>query len=282
LENAMQEYFTTLAENFIYSIPNLVAAILILFISIYGGVLLSRILWRVLERNNAEPGIMHLLTKTLKWTFIILGIVTALQRFFNVTAFLTGLGIIGFTVGFAMQNIVQNFVSGVILLVQQPFKVGHSVGIAGFDGTVLKIGLRTTEMKALDGRIVFLPNADVLSQPIINYTRASLRRVELPIGVAYDSNPDVVRAIILDELRNVTGFLAAPEPQVLFHTFGASSIDINVLFWVDTAIASPLAAKDNALINIKKAFEKKKVEIPYPIQVQIDRKASPASKRKTK
>jgi small conductance mechanosensitive channel len=279
----MQEYFTTLAENFVNSIPNLVAAILILIISIYGGVLLSRILRRVLERSNAEPGITHLLTKTLRWTIIFLGIIASLQRFFNVTAFLTGLGIIGFTIGFAMQNIMQNFVSGVILLVQQPFRVGHSVGIAGFDGTVLKIGLRTTEIKALDGRIVFLPNADVLAQPIINYTRADLRRVELPIGVAYDSNPDLIRVIILDELKNVTGFLSLPEPQVLFHTFGASSIDLNVFFWVDTSIASPLTAKDEALTLIKNAFEKKKIEIPYPIQVQynkIIKKPLPSQKAK--
>lgn len=278
----MQEYFTTLAENFLNSIPNLVAAILILIFSIYGGVLLSRILRRVLERNHAEPGITHLLTRTLRWTIIFLGVIASLQRFFNVTAFLTGLGIIGFTIGFAMQNIMQNFVSGVILLVQQPFRVGHNVGIAGFDGTVLKIGLRTTEIKALDGRIVFLPNADVLAEPIINYTRADLRRIELPIGVAYDSNPDLVREIILDELKNVTGFLGLPEPQVFFHTFGASSVDLSVFFWVDTSIISPLAAKDDALTRIKNAFEKKKIEIPYPVQVQIDRKSSPAPRRKTK
>lgn len=279
----MQEYFTTLAENFMNSIPNLIAAFLILFIGIYGGILLSNLLWRMLERNNAEPGITHLLTRTIRWTIIFLGIIAALQRFFNVTAFLTGLGIIGFTIGFAMQNIMQNFVSGVILLVQQPFRVGHSVGIAGFDGTVLKIGLRTTEIKALDGRIVFLPNADVLAQPIINYTRANLRRVELPIGVAYDSNLDIVREIVLDELKNVSGFLSSPEPQVLFHTFGASSIDLNVFFWVDTSIISPLAAKDEALTCIKNAFEKKKIEIPYPIQVQYNKVIKkPSSRQKAK
>lgn len=276
----MQEYFAALAENFVKSIPNFFIAILILVISIYGGVLLARILRRVLERNNAEPGITHLLTKTIQWTFIILGTITALQRFFNVTAFLTGLGIIGFTLGFAMQNIVQNFVSGVILLVQQPFRVSDNVGIAGFDGTVLKIGLRTTEIKALDGRIVFLPNADVLAQPIVNYTRANQRRVELPISVAYDANPEVIRAIILDELKNITGFIKMPEPLVLFHTFGTSSIDLNVLFWVDTSLASPPVAKDTALTNIKKAFEQKQIEIPYPIQVQIDRKPSPKRKAK--
>ncbi|MCL4273996.1 MAG: mechanosensitive ion channel [Anaerolineales bacterium] len=278
----MQESFETLAENFANSIPNILSALLILVVSYYAGVFLSRLLQRVLQRQNAETGVVHLLTKTLKWTIIVLGFITALQKFFNVTAFLTGLGIVGFTIGFALQNIMQNFVSGVILLVQQPFKVGHVVGIAGHDGTVLKIGLRTTEMKTLDGRIVFLPNADVLSQPIINYTRADLRRVELPIGVAYNSNPEIVRTTILNELKHVKGYVDAPEPLVLFHTFGASSIDLTVFFWEDTSVASPVAAKDEALTRIKAAFEKNKIEIPYPIQVQYQQKQTAAPKRKTK
>lgn len=280
----MQDHFATLAENFINSIPNIITAILILVASVYGGVLLSRLLRRVLQRNNAEPVITHLLTRTLKWTFIILGAITALQRFFNVTAFLTSLGIIGFTVGFALQNIMQNFVSGVILLIQQPFKVGHVVGIAGHDGTVLKIGLRTTEMKTLDGRIVFLPNADVLAQPIVNYTRADLRRVELPISVAYNSDTEFVRGVILDELTKVQGYQNTPEPQVVFHTFGASAINLTVYFWEDTSIVSPLAAKDEALTRIKKAFENKNIEIPYPIQVQYNRTENkkPAKRKPTK
>lgn len=278
----MQEHFSTFVENFANSIPTILSAVLILVVSYYGGVLLSRLLRRVLERQNADAGVTHLLTKTLKWTIIILGVITALQKFFNVTAFLAGLGILGFTIGFALQNIMQNFVSGVILLVQRPFRVGNSVSIAGHDGTVLKIGLRTTEMKTLDGRIVFLPNADVLSQPIINYTRADMRRIELPVGVSYDSDPEMVRRIILGELKHVKGYVDVPEPFVVFHTFGASSIDLTVYFWEDTAIASPLAAKDEALTRIKKAFEKKNIEIPYPIQIQYNRPLKPPSTRKRK
>lgn len=267
----MQEYFSVLAENFIKSVPNIFVAILFLVISYYVGALIGRLLQGVLVRQNAEPGVTHLLSRTVKWTIIFFGIIVALQRFFDVTAFLTGLGIIGFTIGFALQNIMQNFVSGVILLVQQPFRVGHVVGIAGYDGTVLKIGLRTTEMKTHDGRIVFLPNADVLSQPIINYTRAQLRRVELPIGVAYDSNPEKIRNLILDEIKNVNGYVNEPEAQVLFHTFGDSSIALDVFFWIDTSLVSTGVAKDNALEKIKRAFEKSKIEIPYPIQMQMTR-----------
>lgn len=263
----MQEYFSSLAEDIVGSIPNVLTAILIVVISIYAGSGLSRLLKRVLKKQDAEPGVSHLLSQILKWTIISLGVIVALQRFFDVTAFLAGLGILGFTIGFALQNIMQNFVSGIILLVQQPFKVGHVVGIAGYDGTVLKIGLRTTEMKTLDGRIVFLPNGDVLAQPIVNYTRADLRRVELPIGVAYDSDTEVIRAIILDELKNVKGYVQTPEPLVVFHTFGASSIDLTVYFWDDTSVASPPAAKDEALTRIHQAFKKSNIEVPYPVQV---------------
>lgn len=278
----MQEYFSNWIDTFLESLPNVISAILIFVISYYVAVLFSRFLRRVLDRQNADQGVAHLLTRGLKWTLIALGIVTALQRFFDVTAFLAGLGIIGFTVGFALQNIMQNFVSGIILLVQRPFRVGHVVNIAGYDGTVLKIDLRTTEVKTLDGRIVFLPNGDVLAQPIINYTRAETRRVELPIGISYDSDTEKVRKIILDEIKKISGYLDSPEPIVLFQTFGASSIDLTVFFWVDTAINSPIAAKDTALTLIKKAFEKHNIEIPYPIQVQYNRQATSKQNRKTK
>ncbi|MBE0673016.1 MAG: mechanosensitive ion channel [Anaerolineales bacterium] len=279
----MKDFFAMLVEKFAASIPNFFAALLILVISYYGGVLLSRLLKRVLERQNAELGVTHLLSRVLKWSIISLGVIAALQRFFNVTAFLTGLGIIGFTVAFALQNIMQNFVSGVILLVQRPFKVGDTAGIAGYDGTVLKVGLRTTEIKTFDGRIVFLPNADVLSKPIINYTRATLRRVDLAIGVGYASDPENVRTVILNELKYVAGYVDTPEPLVLFHTFADSSINLDLFFWVDTTITSHVAAKDMTLTRIKQAFEKNNIEIPYPIQVQVLRVPEVRTKtRKTK
>lgn len=276
----MSEFLSSLADSTLAVLPNVLTAILIFAISYYAGVWLSRVLRRVLQKQNAEPGVSHLLAQFLKWTIISFGIIAALQRFFNITAFLTGLGIVGFTIGFALQNIMQNFASGVILLVQQPFKVGDNVGIAGFDGAVLKIGLRTTEMKTLDGRIIFLPNADVLSQPIINYTRAKARRVELRISVPYDTDTDLVRSIILNEARSIPGFISLPEPLVLFHTFGAYSIELTLFFWVDTSLTADAIAKDAVLINIKREFSKHEIAVPYPVQVQLQ--AERPVKRKTK
>ena len=276
----MKEFFMQVAEELLKSVPNIIIALLILVLSFYLSKFLGRLLVRALEKQHAASGVSNLLSQLLRASIMALGIVAALQRFFNVTAFLTGLGIIGFTVGFALQNIMQNFASGIILLIQQPFKTGDNVGIAGYDGTVLSIGLRTTELKTFDGRIVFLPNGDVLSQPILNYTSSNRRRVELPIGVAYDSDTDLVRKTILEEVEKVPGYVNEPEPLVLFHTFGESSIDLDVYFWVDTAINSNITGKDIALSRIKRAFEKKKIEIPYPIRTVRMKQTQKTTRRK--
>lgn len=264
------------------SFTNILTALLIFGVSYYAGVWLSRLLNRVLQRSNAEPGVSHLLSQILKWTFISLGFITALQRFFNVTAFLTGLGIIGFTIGFALQNIMQNFVSGALLLVQRPFKIGDSVNIAAFDGVVLKIGLRTTEIQTLDGRIVFMPNADVIAQPIINYTRSDTRRIEIPLSLEHRANFRLARDVILHQIQTIPGFIPDPAPQVLFQNFGASSMDLNVLFWVNTKTVATSTARDEALIRIKESFEKHGVEISRPVQVQIEPGVKTKPKRKTK
>ncbi len=262
----MQTYLINFLQDIKNLLPDLFAALVILLVSAYAAKAIGAVLLRALETRNASAGVSHLLSKTLKWVIISFGIIAALQRFFDITAFLAGLGIIGFTVGFALQNIMQNFVSGIILLVQQPFRIGDTVQISGYDGVALKIDLRTSELKTFDGLIVFLPNADILSKPIINYTRALRRRVELPVGVAYDSDPERVREICLEAVRSTPGFVSEPAPQILFQTFGASSIDLIIYFWVDTAAANVSVARNEALTRIKHAFEKHGIEIPYPIQ----------------
>ncbi len=261
----MQQYFDRFIEMVILSIPNLLTALLIFLVSLYLAGVVSKLLRRVLEGREASPGLAHLLAQMTRWAIIALGVITALQRFFDVTAFLAGLGILGFTVGFALQNIMQNFVAGVILLFQQPFKVGEVVNVAGFDGTILLIDLRTTELKTLDGRIVILPNNDILAGAIINYTRAKRLRVELPVGISYGADPTETRKVILEALRDVPGFVSEPKPMVVFHTFPASSIDMTAYFWIDTTETSPLLAKDAAFGLVKAALEKNGIEIPFPI-----------------
>lgn len=260
----MSEYFNKLLESITATLPNLLTAILIFIISLYIARLLSNMLKRVLQRRKADPEITLLLSQLTRWSIIVVGLIAALQRFFDVSAFLAGLGILGFTIGFALQEIMQNFVAGVILLLQQPFDVDDFIETDQYTGTVLVINLRTTEMKTTDGRIVIIPNSTVLSNPITNYTRADFRRIELSVGVSYDVDPALVRQVVMDVVQKVPGYVPEPAPLVGFHTFGGSSIDMSAYFWIDTSKTNSLVAKDAAFELIKVAFENQGIDIPFP------------------
>jgi small conductance mechanosensitive channel len=262
----MQPYFDQFITFFIAGTPKLLSALAIFILSLYFARLISNVLKRALQKRRAPAGVVHLLAQLTLWSIIVAGSISALQRFFNVTAFLTGLGILGFTIGFALQDIMKNFASGIILLLQQPFHVGETIGVKGFDGTVLAIDLRATEMKAADGRVVILPNADVLANPIINYSRANHRRVDLSLNLSHTTEPGTVRQILLDAIQNVPGYIDEPEPVIVFNSLTDHALELNVNFWIDVTKNDPLHAKDIVLLNVKSAFNEQGIEIPHPIQ----------------
>jgi small-conductance mechanosensitive channel len=262
----MQNYINLFIDGLIKGIPNLLTALGILILALYFARVLSRIINRVLKRRNAPEGVTQLLAQLAYGTIVVAGIITALQRFFDVTAFLAGLGILGFTVGFALQDVMKNFAAGVILLIQQPFHINEVIGTAGFDGTVLEIDLRSTEIKASDGRIVNIPNANILAGPIINYTRADRRRVDLTFRVGYEADTEAARKAILESIQNIPGVVAEPKPLANFSNFGDSALEFSTSFWIDTSKTDPGAAKDSAFLLIKQALDKQGIHMPFPIQ----------------
>ena len=265
----MPDYITNFFDEVVAALPNVATAILIFVASLYLARLLSNLLKRVLTKREADREVTILLAQLTRWSIIVIGVIATLQRFFDVTAFLAGLGIIGITVGFAMQEIMQNFVAGVILLLQQPFEVEDVIETEQFTGTIQAINLRTTEMKTLDGRIAIIPNAKILANPIVNYTRAEMRRVELSVGVSYNADPAEARQTVMDAVQNIPGFVGEPEPMVVFHTFGGSSVDLSAYFWINMSKSNPLLAKDAAIELVKSALDKKGIEIPFPITTVI-------------
>jgi small conductance mechanosensitive channel len=267
----MAQYFDQFIAFFIAGTPKLLSALLIFIVSLYFARLISNLLRRVLQRRRAPLGVVQLLGQLVLWSIIMAGLITALQQFVDVTAFLTGLGILGFTIGFALQDIMKNFASGVILLLQQPFHVGETIGVKGFDGTVLAIDLRSTEMRASDGRIVILPNADVLANPIINYSRANQRRVELSLNLPHASEPGTTRQILLDAIQSVPGFVSEPEPVIVFNSLSDHAMELNANFWVDMTKTDAFHAKDAVLLKVMSAFNEQGIEIPHPVQAVYSR-----------
>ena len=221
----MEEVSSVLQEllvKFLTFLPKAVVAMVILVISLYLAGLISKVVRKTLEKRGVDHEAKLVITNITRWSIIALGVFVGLQQMgFDLSAFLVSLGVVGFTIGFALQDISKNFVAGMLLLLQQPFDIGNVIEISGITGTVLNVDLRATEIKTLDGKIVLIPNADVYSSPITNYSRETNRRLDLSIGVACDADLELARETALDTVARIEGVLADPAPQVGYHNFGA-------------------------------------------------------------
>lgn len=259
-----------LLARFLAFLPNILAALVIFVATIYLANLISRMLQRYMEKRRADPGWTVLIVLTIRWGIILMGTVATLRQVnFELTGFLAGLGIMGFTIGFALQDISRNIIAGMLLLVQKPFEIGDFVKIEEFTGRVLSVDMRSTELMTPDGNNVLIPNGNVFTMPIVNFSRVSTRRMELTIGVAYDSDLEVVRHTTLDAIRSIPDVLNSPAPTLAFHTFNAYSIDFTVRFWIDTRVTEAATALDPAIVAIQQAYVRKNISIPYPIQTEI-------------
>lgn len=248
-------------------LPRLISALVLFLVGLWVAGKLSQWLGRVLQRRKTDPEATLLLRQITRWGLILLSTLAALQQVgFELTTFLAGLGILGFTVGFAIQDVSKNFVAGLLLLLQQPFDLGDAIEVNGFSGTVQSVDLRATHLRTFDGRDVLIPNSDVYTSPIVNFSRTPRRRVALEVGVAYDSDLARVRQALMEALQTVAGTLDDPAPEVAFHTFADASINLTLYFWIDTATTNPRRALNDALEAVNTSFARYGIEIPYPIQ----------------
>jgi small conductance mechanosensitive channel len=114
--------------------------------------------------------------------------------------------------------------------------------------------------------VVILPNAEVLANPIINFSRANERRVEFSINLSHTSEPHTVRKVVLEAIENVEGYVDTPQPVIVFNSITDNALELNANFWIDVTKNDPLHAKDTVLLNVKSAFNDQGIEIPHPIQ----------------
>ncbi len=256
-----------LIVDFLTLLPKVIAALVVFAVGLYLASIIRRLVRRSLERRtkNAQP--INLLSQLAYWLVVILVAAISLQMVgFNLTAFLAGLGIAGITIGFALQDVSKNFIAGLLMMIQQPFEIGETIEVGGYTGKVMAIDLRATQIRTSDGRLVLIPNGDVIITPITNFSQAESRRVEISTGVAYDSNPETVRQTALDAISGVPGILSEPASDVLFQNFGSSTLDLTIYYWINTSQTNVAAAKDAGLKAIKGAFDEKQIEMPYPTQ----------------
>jgi len=167
-------------------------------------------------------------------------------------------------IGFGLQNVVNNFVSGVILLFERPVQIGDTIEVGSLVGTVKSMGIRSSNIRTFDGAEVVVPNANLISNEVINWTLSDRkRRIEIISGVAYGSDVHKVQRVLLDILDQHPDILKEPRPLVLFNDLGESSLDFRMLFWTEN-FDNWLIIKSEVIFMIHDTLMQEGISIPFP------------------
>lgn len=246
-------------------IPKLIMAIVVFLVAIVLAKLAGRAVLRAVPR--ADEAVKRLLNRLTSIAIVVVGIVVALQQVdFDVSAFVAGLGLVGFTLGFAFQDIAKNFMAGVLLLIQQPFGIGDDIEVSGYEGRVTDVDIRATTIKGWDGQEIIVPNADVYTSPITNYSRYPARRVYLALGLGYEEEITKAQEVFLNAIRGVEEVLEDPSPAVHCKGLGSSAVEMGVYFWIDQTQSSLFGVTSQAVQALKEAATREGIDLPYPIQ----------------
>ncbi|HEY9080426.1 mechanosensitive ion channel domain-containing protein [Magnetovibrio sp.] len=185
-------------------------------------------------------------------------------------------GALSVGLGFGLQNVVNNFVSGLILLAERPIKPGDWVVIGGHEGKVKKVNVRSTEVETFQRASVIIPNADLIATPVVNWTHKNiLGRVEVMVGVAYGTDPRLVKSVLLDCAKSHPNVMGYPEPSVLFTDFADSSLNFELRAFLSD-VEQRLQTGSDIRFAIHDAFKEKGIEIPFPQRVLHMAPATPA------
>ena len=217
--------------------------------------------FRLIKLPKGVPAAISLV---VRYFIIGFGIVLALSSLgIDLSKFNLMAGALGLGIGFGLQTVISNFVSGLILVFERPIHVGDTVEVNNLLGTVNRIGVRSSSIITFDGAEVVVPNNNLIANDLINWTLSdSIKRVEILIGATYGSDPNKILKILMEAAMSNKYTLKSPEPQALFGEFGDSSLNFKLRFWVHYEVG--LQAKSDVSIEVYNQFAKNGIEIPFP------------------
>ena len=267
--NSIVEVLLQLFRKGLASIPGLLGALIVLFLTRYAVKLALKIAEEAGSRAVKSTSLQLLLKKVCRigvWTVgILLACVLAFPGF-ELGDIIATLGIGSVAIGFAFQDIFKNFLAGIILLIEEPFRLGDEVEIGDFKGKIENISIRTTKIRTYNGEMVLLPNSTVFTDAVKVVTAYPHRRTDLAVGVDYNTSLPQASDILERTIKNVSGVMSEPAPEIDVVNFGDSSIDFIVHYWSGSQQRQLRSVQTKAMVAIKKALDEADIGIPYPIR----------------
>lgn len=265
LDNSLGQFFSNAGFNI--SIETLIIASAILVIGWFANKISNKIIERGVKKRNGDKHAAITAKKVSSYVIYPITFIIVLGVFgLPITALGTTLGLIGLGISFALKDMIANFISGIMILINRPFKIGDQIKVSGEEGTVQDIELRATDIKTYDGRKVIVPNSQLYSGLVINNTAYDLRRFEVVVGVGYDDDIDSARKLAIESLEEADMVEESPEPQILVDELGGSSVNIKLRGWTKPSKANMVQAASQVTQGVKEKYDENGIDIPYPIR----------------
>ncbi len=222
---------------------------------------------QLLKHTKMDVGLQYLISRIIGYVVLVFGLLIGLETIgVNLSSLTVIGGALGVGIGFGLQNIVHNFVSGLIIMGERAIQVGDRVDVGGTLGEVVRVGARSTSVRTNDNVVIILPNSEFVSNRVINWSHMGDQNVRLriPVGVSYDCVPREVERILLEVAAATTHVLNDPEPQVVFLAFGESSLDFELRVWTADMTRRPGVLKSDLYFAIWDRLKAAGIEIPFP------------------
>ena len=264
---------TTVTVSSIFIFLMLMAGIVFL-----SKVILRHILDNILKRMKVEVGMRYNLLRIAHYVILFIGTIIAFQFIgINLSGLLVIFGFLSVGIGFGLQNIASNFISGLIILFERPIRVGDRVTVGDIEGDVVEINIRSTTVRSLNHISIIVPNSEFISGQVINWSHGDRKvRIDINVGVHYESDLDTVLRVLREVAQEHKSVLKYPEPDILFVNFGDSAWNMRLRVWIADPKDNPVIRSDLNCAIVRK-FRENNIEIPYPQRDVHIRSQSPVS-----
>lgn len=235
------------------------------------------IVYKLLAKSKIDLGVRVAAGSIFRYIILTIGLIIVLQTVgINLSTITILAGALGVGIGFGLQNITNNLVSGIIILFERPIKVGDRIEVGSVSGDVVKISMRSTTIITNDNISIIVPNSEFISSRVINWSHIDRNiRLNFPVGVSYKEDPKRIKKLLLEVASENEGVLKEPKPDVLFDEFGDSALVFKMRVWTREFINRPGVLKSQLYYAVFEKFSKHGVQIPFP-QRDIHLKSSSA------
>ena len=263
----LQDQLVDMAEAFVRALPNMAIAIVILLITWTVARIAVRGVSRAIGKTDMRPSLQNLIDTVVKLGIWIIGLMIALivvMPGMTPASLIAGLGIGAVAIGFAFQDIFENFLAGVLIMLREKMRIGDVIECEGIIGKVEHITLRETHVRKMSGEVTLVPNSILFKNPVEIFTDDNMRRHEVLAGVSYDTDLDKAAEVIRKAVESVDLVEVDKGIDVFAVEFNSSSVDFKVRWWAGSTPRNMWESKDKVIRAIKRALDDAGIEIPFP------------------